>query len=313
MSKIYLFYGDEDFLIDEEIKHIKGKVEGLSLERISGSKKNTDNVVSSLTSLPMFFSQRLVVIDDIECEEKNEEKLFSALKGLDPSVTVIFVNYNGIDRRKRLFKRLVEVAEVREFKHYSEWDTDKVLSWLLQRVKLYGKKISGGAANLLMGTVGLNLRMLDKELEKIATYVGEKEMIEEQDVSVLASSGELDAFALSNALREKDVVGAMRVLERAFKDNESPQALIGMMAQLYRKLLQVKSLEKAGKSSYDIATMLHAKPYFVKETMARTNRFTLDELTVNIKSLHIADLQIKSGYDPKFVIEILIPELCGGR
>ncbi len=312
MPKISLFHGGEDFLLDAELKDLKSKYSEFNFERINGEKTAVDQIISALTTLPMLGGERLVVIDSFKCDEKDEERFFGVLKSLDESVKAVFVYYEGPDKRRRFYKLIEKIGEIREFKRFSEWEQDKVLAWLLNRVKSCGKKIGSHAANLLVEIVGPNLRMLDKEIEKIATYAGERDFIEESDVSGLASSGEMDAFALSNALRDKDTGEAVRCLARAFKDNEDPHALVGMLAKLYRMLLQVKCLEDRGLGQYDIARELNAKPFFVKKCAEKTGRFTVRELSENIKKLHRADLRMKSGASPKLTLEMLIPELCNG-
>jgi DNA polymerase-3 subunit delta len=312
MPNISLFYGDEDFLLDGELKSIKSKYSEFNYERMNGEKAEIDKVISALTTLPLLGGDLLVVIDSLKYAEEEEGKLFGVLQGLDDSVKLVFVYYDGLDKRRKFYKLIEKIGEVREFKSFTEWEQDKVLAWIANRVRFYGKKIGGHAADLLMEIVGGSLRMLDKEIEKIATYIGDRDLIDENDVSKLASSGEADAFALSNALRDKNTREAVECLNRLFKDNQDPHMLIGMLAKLYRMLLQVKYLEDKGLGQYDIARELSAKPFFIKKCQEKTGKFTLKELAKDIILLHRADLKMKSGSPPRLTMEMLIPELCNG-
>ena len=311
MPNISLFYGDEDFLLDEEINKLKRGSSEFNFERINGAKSEPEQVISALSTCPLL-GGRLVIIDSFKSDEKDEERLFDALRGLSDSVKVVFVYYDGLDRRRKFYKFIEKIADVKEFKRFTEWEQDKVLAWIVNRVNMYKKKIGSHAANLLIEIVGYNLRMLDKEIEKIATYIGDRDLIEENDVTSLSSAGEVDSFAFSNAIRDKDTREALICLNRLFKDNQNPHMLVGMLAKLYRMLLQVKYLEDKGYGQYDIARELNAKPFFIKKCAERTGRFTLKELMNDIKMLHHADLKMKSGSSPKLVLEMLIPELCNG-
>lgn len=312
MQNIKLFYGDEDFLIDEELRSVRSGYSDFNYERIDGQRAKAERIVSALTSLPMLGGSRLVEVDDLEIKPEEEEKIFGALKGLGEGIKAVFVFYSGIDKRRKFYKFMEKIADVREFKKLSEWEQDKALAWIMNRVRHYGKKIGGNAANLLIEIVGMNLRMLDKEIEKISTYVGDKEMIESRDVSSVASSSEVSAFSLTNALRDKNVAEAEENLSRLLKDNQDPHMLIGMIAKQYRMLLQVKSLEDKGMGQYEIARELSAKPFFVKKCMEKTGSFTSRELSEIIKMLSGADLKMKSGSSPRLTLELLIPELCNG-
>lgn len=311
MSNINLFYGDEDFLIDEEVKKIKSGFSELNIERIDGSRCDIGRVISALSTMPMLGGEHLIIIENLE--DDGEEELFLALQNLDKGTKVIFIFYDGVDKRKKFYKFIERSGEAREFKGLSEWEQDKALAWIVGRVRHYGKKISGQAANILIEIVGLNLRMLDKEIEKIVTYIGGRDIIEAADVENLASSGEIDAYAFSNAVRDKDLIGAMDSLNKLFKDNEDPHMLLSLLARLYRMLLQVKCLEMEGMSQYEIASRLRAKPFFIKKCMERTGAFTQEELAGKIKMLHFADLKMKSGSPPRLTMEMLVPELCNGK
>ncbi len=312
MQKVSLFFGDEDFLLDEELNALRSKHSALNTERINGASSGIDPVLAALTSMPMLGGERLVTIDNLQYEEEDEEKLFKAAQNLADGVSLIFVYYGSVDRRKRFYKLMEKIGDVREFKRFTDWEQDKALAWLVNRIKHYGKKISGAAANLLIEMIGMNLRMLDKEIEKISTYIGDRPVIEQNDVEKMASSGEADSFALSNALREKDIKWAMESVNRLFKDNQDPHMMLGMLAKLYRTLLQVKFLEDKGMGQYDIAKKLNAKPFFVKKCMERTSAFSLNELIGDMKKLHRADLKMKSGSSPRFTFEMLVGDLCNG-
>jgi DNA polymerase-3 subunit delta len=313
MSKINLLYGDEDFLMDEEIKRIKKGFTDFNCERIDGSKADADRIISALSTISMLGGDRLVIIDDFDHEEEDEEKLFSCIKGAQDHVRVVFVYYGNVDKRRKFYKLMEKTAEIKEFKSYTEWEQDKALAWLVNRVKKEGKKISGTAANLLIEIVGLNLRMLDKEIEKIATYIGKKDQIDDGDVVDLASSGETDMFTLSNSLRDKDMAGSLKSLRRLFNDNEQPHMMLGMIAKLYRMMLQVKYFEQKGMNQFSIAQQLRAKPFFIKKCLEKTDIFTLDELAGTLRKLHAADMKLKTGSSPRITLEMLIPELCGSN
>ena len=313
MSDITLLYGDEDFMIDEELRSIRERsASGLGSERVDGSGGDIDAVVNALTSMPMLAGRKLVEIRDLEYEEEDEGKLFSAIDGLAEGVDVVFVTYGSVDRRRRFFKKIESAGKAVEFKRFSEWEQDKVMSWLTSRARTYGKSVSASAAELLIDIAGMDLRSLDSELAKISTFIGDRGSIEADDVRKMASSGEMNSFELSNAVRDKDLPYAMDLIERLFRDNEDPHSMIGMLAKLYRMLLQVKYLEQKGKGQYEIASALNSKPFFVKKCLEKTRLYTIEELAGDIRLLQEADVRMKTGYPPRLTMEMLIPELCRG-
>jgi len=320
---IYLLYGDEDYLIKAEIDELKRKhvdaSDPFGFETIDGTSATTDDLISAVSAAPMFGGKRTVLIVELFKEKKraktslDPDKLISALKMVPSDHIVIFSQTGSIDKRLKLVKFIEEAGTVKEFKPYAFWERDKVITWVVARALRDGKKIGAHAAELLVEIVGSSLRLLDKEIEKLVTFVGEKIAIEIPDIKSVASSGEAEAFALSNSVRDKDLNAAMQSLDDLFRDREAPAVIIGMLAQLYRNLLQVKSLEKRGQDQYEIARSLGAKPYFVKKYMERTRIFSLPELKHGMELLHEADLKLKSGGNPRIVLELLVSDLCGQR
>lgn len=137
MSDITLLYGDEDFLIDEELRSIRKKsASGLGEERVDGSSGDIDAVVSALTSMPMLMGKKLVEIRDIKYEDEDEDKLFGALEGLAEGVSAVFVTYGGVDRRRKFFRKIESIGKVVEMKRFSEWEQEKVLSACFSRADI---------------------------------------------------------------------------------------------------------------------------------------------------------------------------------
>ncbi len=329
-GNLYLFYGEEDFLIEEEIGKLKGEL-GISssgfsgIERIDGEEGNFDSIISSVMTPTMLGGQRLIVVKDFKglkpSKSQNAEtktggglpEFLNCLRNIPPGATLVFYSAGSVDKRRKLYKVIEEIGVVREFKLFSDWEQEKLLSWIVSRVKLFGKKIGSHAARLLVEISGKNLRSLAKEIEKLTTYVGEGEWIEEKDVRLLASSGQINAFFLADAVRRKDETAALNALRQLIKDREPPVRLLGFLAREIRMLLQIRSLKDEGLSVWQMADRLHANQYFVKKCAEFIHNFTVTELKKDIELLHHADVKLKTGLlPPELVLEMLILDICKG-
>lgn len=329
---LYLFYGEEDFLIEEEINKFKNKLgissQGFSnLEVIDGENGDTDEIVNSVKTPTMLGGERLIIVKDFKGfnpsknrgDEKNDGKktggrldgLRDCLRNIPEGVTLIFNSAGGVDKRSKLYKLIDDTGVIKEFKSFADWEQEKFLAWIIGRVKLMGKKIGSHAARLLVDISGKNLRSLSKEIEKLTTYIGEREWIEERDVKALASSGQINAFSFADAVRRKDAKKALDTLRKLIKDREPPARLLGFLATQMRMLLQLKGLEEEGLSAFEMSERLRANPYFVKKCAEHIRNFTLDELKKNMELLHLADLKLKTGAAPApLILEMLILDIC---
>jgi DNA polymerase-3 subunit delta len=309
-KKIYLLYGEEDFLIDEKIDELKRSISNpsLNIEVIEGEEVSLEKLAAAFQTTPMFGGEKLVIVRDFEINSEKQESLLSLLENLSPQVTVVFKG-TKIDQRSKFYKFIDLKGEVIEYKGFAPWQQHELRSWLRERAQRHDKKISESAINLLAEICGLNLRFLAEEIEKLVTYVGEREEIEENDVLALASPGEKNVFHLLEALRFKNTKKALKVFQDLFKNKEDLSYLLATIASQYRLMLLIKSSKTTNPSL--LAQQAKASPYFVKKCLENINFFSLEELKRNFEYLLQANLRLRTNEEPQVVFEMLLTSLCG--
>ncbi|MHB8420867.1 MAG: DNA polymerase III subunit delta [Myxococcales bacterium] len=106
----------------------------------------------------------------------------------------------------------------------------------------YGKSIPPDAARLLVSRVGSDARALASELEKLASYVGERPSIQAKDVLELVpqTAGE-DYFALGNALEARDPRGMLLAIEAEIELGAPPLKILAGLAASLRALLSTRA------------------------------------------------------------------------
>ncbi|MCX5726762.1 MAG: hypothetical protein NT030_06275 [Candidatus Saganbacteria bacterium] len=99
MKQVYLYYGEEDFSIDEEIKKLKEKIikpsfETMNFERLDGSAEDVISKIISFVGTPsMLGGERLLVVENAYFlkEKGNDEEmkeLEEFLRGMPKDITV---------------------------------------------------------------------------------------------------------------------------------------------------------------------------------------------------------------------------------
>ncbi|MDD5594533.1 MAG: DNA polymerase III subunit delta, partial [Candidatus Margulisbacteria bacterium] len=184
------------------------------------------------------------------------------------------------------------------------------LAWIGERAQKQGKKISPEAARVLQEITGSNLRLLAGEIEKIATFVGERPAIGEADVLVLAAAGETSAFSLMDALREKNLKKALILFQALLRNREDVFSLLALMASQYRLMLQIKSLSGRESDPNRVARLVGGSPYYVRKCSAGLGRFTLAELKNDLSLLLLAGQKLKTGEQQAAALELLMIDLC---
>ncbi len=308
---VYLFYGEEEFLIAEAVEKFKRQVAdpAFNLEVLDGTMLTLETLSAALRTQPLLGGDKLVIVNDFQVNAKEQDELIAFLKAVPPGLKVIF-RADSLDKRSKLYKFFADRCETAEFKSFAPWEQEELLGWIRQRVQQAGKKISGDASRTLKEIAGTNLRLLAGEIEKLVTYIGARPEIVEDDVLSLAAPGEASAFSLLDALRDKNLKMAQVVWQALQRDKEAVFSLLGLLASQYRTMLQVKSLAGRESDPNRLARLIGGSPYYIRKCSAGLARFTVPELRHDLSLLLETGLKLKTGEDQAAVFDLLLADLC---
>ena len=311
-DRIFLFYGEEDFLIRERVEEFKKRIAdpSFNLEQIDAEEPDQERIVSALQTNPLLGGEKLVVIRHADLKKEGWEALMPALKSVPPGITII-IWAASVDRRSKIYKLIDEIGEVCEFKPFADWEQDQVVSWIRKRVQALGKEIDPPSALSLQEICGSSLGKLSSEIEKMVTFIGERRALQQEDVRALASPGEINSFALSDAVANKDLAGALSSFRVLYRNKSDLFQILSLLATQYRTMLQIKTLSGRLRDPRQIAQTLGASPYFVRKCLDKSKLFQEKELYRDLELILEADLKLKSGEAQLSVFELLLVSLCG--
>ena len=314
-SPIYLFHGEEDFLIDEALQLIIGKVldegtKGFNLDVVYGSNVEVKDVVAHASSFPMMRGKRVVVVKEFEKLATTDvakdvigayinnplESTILALVALDP------------DFRKRPFTDLKKKAELVECKPLYD---NQVPAWIADRVKSQGRQTNAEACRLIQAYVGNSLRSLQNELDKLYVFIGDRKTFTAEDVAaVVGATKGYTVFELQNAIGRRDAKEAIRILERMLENGQSPTMIIVMLSRFFTQLWKLTDVRARRMPEQDISREIGVPPYFVKQYLEFRTNFDVVQIEQCFKALLEADTTLKStSRDPRLVLDLLVVSL----
>lgn len=323
-QRLYLFYGKETFLLTETIRllvkeAIREDENEFSYSVYDLEETELDAAVEDAETMPFIGERRVVIAKNpyfLTSEKKKEkvehrfEKFEQYIKNPAPfTVFVLFLPHEKLDERKKLTKQIKKNATVVEMNSFSEEET---VGWIKEKAKQENIEIEEEAVLELMKKTAGNLMVMNKEIDKLCTYVGSGNIITVQTVHELVfRSLEQNVFELIDAVVKKNAEEAFRIYYDLIKMNEEPVKILSLLAQQFRLLLQVKELAKSGYGQAQIAQNLKVHPFRIKLAMQKSRSFQEEELQNILKSLAETDYEIKSGKkDKKFALELLLLHLC---
>lgn len=317
-APIYFFYGAEDFLIDEGVEMIVAKavdpaMKSFNFDVVYGSKADAKEVVAHASAFPMMSDRRVVLVKEFEklvSSDPARELISTYIERPLESTSLILVSLQP-DFRRKPFTDLKKSAETIECK--SLFDS-QIPHWISNRIRKYKKKVNPEACRLLHAYVGNSLRIIHSEIEKLLTFVGDRPEITAEDVTaVVGASKGYTVFDLQNAIGAKDMRAASRILERMIQAGQSPQLMIVMLTRFFTQLWKMHDLKSKRLSDGQIASELGVNPYFVKQFVSYSSKFSSEEIERCFQALLEADTVLKTtSRDPKIVLDLLVYSLIKG-
>ncbi|MDA8213378.1 MAG: DNA polymerase III subunit delta [Clostridia bacterium] len=331
LSPVYLFYGEESYLRDRLVEKFKAtllppEVRDFNLDIVDGREIRFDALVNTASTLPFLAEKRLVIVQNAEffkAKKKNtparqedddsgssqEESLIRYLENPSTDTCLIFLGDEGIDKRKRIYK-LVEKAG--QIVHFPLLKGQELTNWIKERVNSQGREISREALQYLVLAVGSNLQLLEKELEKLLTNLGEEAEISLSQVETMVSKqADITVFQLIDAVAEKRFPAAMEYVRDLLFQGQQPVLIISLLARQFRLIWLANLYLSQGYSESQVASNLQVKPYVVSKCSRQGRNFRQDDLRRAYRILLETDHNIKTGKQESVVaLEMALIKLC---
>ncbi len=320
---VKLICGNEDFDIENSLKKIRKKVispDFLLTNRkviLFDEKNNSDlmNIIEAIESTPMMFGNSLIEIYSKKLftrgqtqDEKLLNRLIEDIKTLPENLYVIFVcifekdSDKKADSAKKLYKIIKETGEIEEYKAALFYETDKIALRAVSMAKTKKLELNKQDSDFLVECVGMDVRRIDSELEKIKTYIFPDTKITKNIIKELSQDSE-NAFKVLDFWIENDKKNAILELKKLlFK--EPSQKVLALFQTMTKKWLRTK-LEAEYSSYQEIASILKANPYKIKMDLEKLKKVSANQLVEFRKRLNKAEFDIKSGkYDDITALEV---------
>ena len=317
---IYLFYGQEEYLMEKEIKKLKNEL--LDESFMSMAFKTFDNplyntLIECVQSSPLMFGNSLSVIhidkyligNKMSLDDKQIEVLDKSLEELNPNVNIIFVSKiprdenKKPDSRKKIYKIISKYSQVREFPQYRTYQKE-LNAQILNVAKEKGLTISSNNINMLIEQLGSNLTLIDSELEKLKIAIHPKKTVDEGDIRKYCTSSE-DIFVLSDLIigsNKNEILKQYNLLT----EKHHPLEIFSIIQSNFQKFIFIKTYEKK-MNDKDMSSELRLHEFVIKKTREKLRNISLDKL-INIReNLINAEFKLKSGQS---VSEDIIMELA---
>jgi DNA polymerase-3 subunit delta len=290
-----------------------------AVSRFSAERGDIQAALDQAQTLPMLSPQQVVFLENAEAiEEFAEKKRADAVEQLeaylaDPApFTVLVLEAAHLDQRMKLSKLLVEKSLVVTVGLGDDLNQRNAAAVALARslAKEQGVEFEKGAAEDLAECVSADLQRLKTEIEKLATFAGERKTILLEDVaSMVISERTTTVWEMADMIASRQGKRALDFLDRLLRSGEEPIYLLGGLLFMYRKLVEASEV-KGAINGWQAARALQMAPEKAELAVRNARKISKPRLLAGMRAFQLADNRLKGGSeDSRAVMEFLITEL----
>lgn len=237
---IYLFTWNSDFLLNDSIskwkKQFSDKYWEINLSHYKDLNIVDKNILKSEALSTSFFSEKKLIIIDLnnDLDEDFENFLLSILDKKDENTIIIF-NFLSPDKRKKFYKNLVKISEIKEFDIKDENDIKKII------LSRFWNIIDNDAIDLIIKYKAKNIKKIFSEIEKLSIINNQikKEDIEKNIVPELEES----IFDIVNLLLNKEKIESIKRIDILLNEVNIYQFYNSLLSNL-RVTVYIQKLKK---------------------------------------------------------------------
>ncbi|MGN1271165.1 MAG: DNA polymerase III subunit delta [Clostridia bacterium] len=324
LHSIYLFYGEETYLLENAVKKIK-KIFGdliLGINYIQINETNANGLISDIETPPFGYDKKLIIVKNsgIIKKEKKESSRSSTdlqkrlseyikenIKTINQTTVLIFIEEELT--KCELTNTIQELGEVCNFEKLKPLELKKRLKSICN---MYQVNIDENTLQFFIETCGTNMQVLINEIRKLIEYAGKNGTIKKEDIDKL-SIKELEnrIFDLTDNLGKRDITKALEILKELLYNKEPIQKILITLYNHLKKLYIVKLSEKYNKN---ISESLKLKPnqmFLVTKYKKQAEFFKVEELRKILQELIDLDYNYKNGLiDVNIGLEAILCTYC---
>lgn len=331
-SLVYHLCGNDEFLREELLNRIRTELVDVDFRDfnfrtlVCTNQTKQAELDNSLLELPMLSDRRVLVLDQVQ-------SLLPALLGLvhqsavaaqKTKDLVLVLNWTAAPSKKGAPKKAAGTQAVvvdyvpqlmaMGLQLQCEMDERELPKWIAQKAAQLKLTFEEGAQQLLQERTGSSPRQLANHLTRLAHYCGADACSADVIRELVPFSSEVQTWRWTAALSKKNLGESYSILDQLLARDESPGQLLSYLNTYLVGTAQLKQLKVDLKTPAAIAAVIPRKTeYQIKKNLEDADSYSFDDLRLAFDRIEKADLRIKTGSDPRLMLQLLVLQICSRR
>ena len=234
-------------------------------------------------TLPFFSDNRVIVVENSNLFKKSSDGIEKKMESFPESTHVIFVE-SEIDKRLSLWKWFGKNGYAAEMKTPTESELRK---WIGKMCRDEKKQIYENAVEYFIEAIGMksdNMKMflILNEMEKVFSYVGDREEITIEDIrEVCVDEAEDTMYAMLDAIGDRDRQQALLLYRNLLGLKMNSIAILSKLSYHIKRLMEISDLIMEGKNNDEIASVTGAPKWTIgkyKKQIRRNEGMSLKKM-----------------------------------
>lgn len=297
--RLFLFYGPDQGLIGERAQSmarssVSDPADPFQLVRLDGTTLSADpmRLVDEANTIGLFGGKRAILVSSAaKCPVSAIEPVLS----VPPIDAIVVLEAGDLARTSALRIAVERSRHGMAVPCYADETRglDAVIDLVLRD---YEMSIDRDARQLLSARIGIDRRVSQREIEKVATYAGQKSRIELSDVdAIVGDASARDIDDITDGVFSGSVAGVDLAFRRLCRAGEDPGVLLGLLSRHAQVLLSARLNIDAGRSSIsDTVKNMRGITYPRRAAIeSALNRWSSQQLIRSISSIGGAIAQVR--------------------
>lgn len=292
---MYYFYGDEEYLIEQEIEKIVNQYSSYKVIKLN-SEIDFNDLINQISSFDLFNQNRIIILKNnsylIKSSIEQKKALINSLQ-VKPDSTIIIFTSIKVEKKANdiLINFLIENAK--QSIEIKKLDDKKIELYVRDRIKSLNASISDIDLYYFLSKMPSKLNLIMDEIDKLVSL---DPIISKTNIDDLIYKYNLGkAFDFINAFHERSRENIIQKYNEKINYGESISFLINQISSTLILCSQIYSLQKSGYSNSEIEQELNKHSFVIKKHIDFLHKVDFQSICHYIDDLARIDMQIKYG------------------
>ena len=320
LAKLYIFHGEETFLLHHYLERIKKQridelTESFNFHKLTNETFGIQQLADAVENLPMMAEYTFVWVDEIDLfklPEADRERVSEILSDIPEYCCVVFTYETTAWKPDKRLKKLWDAINTHgQIVEFAKQDQRDLIPWIIRHFAAHKKTISSDLALYLIDLTGGTMTTLAGEIAKICAYSGANAICRADIDAVTEPVMDAVVYQMTDMLGKGEYGKALQKLNQLLKMQQEPIGILGAIGSHFRRISTARTLLDHGRGVQDLMKLCGLGDYPARKTMEAARRFSAKFCQFAMEAILEADNQLKSSYDdPDRILEMLILRLA---